>query len=112
MENKRFSAAVQKLAEQKLAHWYPALDLAAECDRLEGQLATDATDMSTRFTRWAELIKTGHYEDPPTGYSTLRDIDANGARFKAKTEDLITITRALGGNPAVEALRASLNEGR
>lgn len=92
------------LNEQALA----VLNLAGECDRLTRQLAEDSARMSELFARFATEVSTLRHAQPPTGYSSLRDIDTNNAKLEAKREALVALIRLVYGKEALESFRAEL----
>lgn len=78
---------------------------AHECDRLQASLVEAAKSMADRFREYADRVGDQHDREPPTGYSTLRDIDRDSTRLSAKREELWTLVRVLYGQDGVRKVR-------
>lgn len=62
--------------------------LAWKLDELNARMKSDAESMAKRFASFAERVpeRALFGEDPPTGWSTLRDLDRDAATYRAALE--------------------------
>lgn len=90
------------------------LDAAGQLDDLEHRIANDAEDMAQRFELFANQVREGYVRSLtlPTGYSTLRDIDANKAKFDAKIDSLFALVGCVFGKDVKAAYREALKAER
>lgn len=86
------------------------LSLARDLDSLAERLADASRSMSERFTRYAEDVARGVIFEPPTGWSTLRDMDRDAATYAAKLDAFKVLFRIVIGK-SLREVRAMIEEG-
>jgi hypothetical protein len=83
--------------------------MAWELDECRARLISGAEAMAGRFANYHGNVAEGRVYEPPTGYSTLRDLDRDYATFSATLKAFTELFHAVTGK-TVAAVAADLDE--